>query len=152
MVDEFTSVVDRTVGRIGASAVAKAVRARPGKRFVAVTCHDDVTDWLQPDWVLEPHVGAFAWRELQRRPKVTLEVIRAEHSAWTWFHPHHYLSADLHKGARCFVGLVDGRPACDLCSGEDLTVEFGKAYAHLAQLPGASFYHRLRERFGRLAY
>jgi ABC-type transport system involved in cytochrome c biogenesis ATPase subunit/GNAT superfamily N-acetyltransferase len=112
VVDEFTSVVDRTVGRVGANAVAKAVRARPGKRFVAVTCHDDVTDWLQPDWILEPHVGAFAWREVQRRPKVALEVVRANHAAWSWFHPHHYLTADLNRAARCFVGLVDGRPAC----------------------------------------
>jgi NAD+ kinase len=46
---------------------------------------------------------------------------------------------------------VDGRPACVLPAGEDIKVDFGKAYAHLAQLPGASFYHRLRERFGRLA-
>jgi NAD+ kinase len=46
---------------------------------------------------------------------------------------------------------VDGRPACELPAGEDLHVEFGRTYATLAQLPGASFYHRLRERFGRLA-
>jgi NAD+ kinase len=46
---------------------------------------------------------------------------------------------------------VDGRPACQLPAGQDLTVDFGDPYALLAQLPGASFYHRLRERFGRLA-
>ncbi len=46
---------------------------------------------------------------------------------------------------------VDGRPAVELPAGEDIHVEFGKQHAVLAQLPGASFYHRLRERFGRLA-
>ena len=46
---------------------------------------------------------------------------------------------------------VDGRPTTELPAGEDLHVEFGRSYATLAQLPGASFYHRLRERFGRLA-
>jgi NAD+ kinase len=46
---------------------------------------------------------------------------------------------------------VDGRPACRLPAGEDIHVEFGKEFGTLAQLPGASFYHRLRERFGRLA-
>jgi NAD+ kinase len=46
---------------------------------------------------------------------------------------------------------VDGRPTCELPPGTDLHVEFGRAHALLAQLPGASFYHRLRERFGRLA-
>jgi NAD+ kinase len=46
---------------------------------------------------------------------------------------------------------VDGRPAAELPAGEDIHVEFGKSHGVLAQLPGASFYHRLRERFGRLA-
>jgi NAD+ kinase len=46
---------------------------------------------------------------------------------------------------------VDGRPTCELPPGEDLHVEFGGSHGTLAQLPGASFYHRLRERFGRLA-
>jgi NAD+ kinase len=46
---------------------------------------------------------------------------------------------------------VDGRPACELPAGEDIHVEFGTPHGVLAQLPGASFYHRLRERFGRLA-
>jgi NAD+ kinase len=46
---------------------------------------------------------------------------------------------------------VDGRPACELPAGEDIHVEFALSQATLAQLPGASFYHRLRERFGRLA-
>jgi NAD+ kinase len=46
---------------------------------------------------------------------------------------------------------VDGRPTCELPPGEDLHVEFVREHGMLAQLPGASFYHRLRERFGRLA-
>jgi NAD+ kinase len=46
---------------------------------------------------------------------------------------------------------VDGRPAAELPAGEDIHVEFGRSYGVLAQLPGASFYHRLRERFGRLS-
>jgi NAD+ kinase len=46
---------------------------------------------------------------------------------------------------------VDGRPTVELPPGEDIHVEFGREHGTLAQLPGASFYHRLRERFGRLA-
>jgi len=46
---------------------------------------------------------------------------------------------------------VDGRPTLELQPGEDIHVAFGLMYGTLAQLPGASFYHRLRERFGRLA-
>jgi NAD+ kinase len=46
---------------------------------------------------------------------------------------------------------VDGRPTCELPPGEDLHMEFLREHGTLAQLPGATFYHRLRERFGRLA-
>jgi len=48
--DEFTSVVNREVAKIGSAAIQKAVR-RAGKRFVAVSCHDDILPWLEPDWV-----------------------------------------------------------------------------------------------------
>jgi NAD+ kinase len=46
---------------------------------------------------------------------------------------------------------ADGRPMGELPAGADIHVEFGGTHALLAQLSGASFYHRLRERFGRLA-
>jgi ATPase subunit of ABC transporter with duplicated ATPase domains len=49
--DEFTSTVDRTVAQIGSLAVSKAVRKHPGKQFIAVSCHSDILDWLEPDWV-----------------------------------------------------------------------------------------------------
>lgn len=49
--DEFTSVVDREVAKVSAFAISKAVRRQKEKRFVAVTCHYDVVDWLDPDWV-----------------------------------------------------------------------------------------------------
>jgi NAD+ kinase len=46
---------------------------------------------------------------------------------------------------------VDGRPAGQLEPGASFEVCFSEARAALAQIPGASFYHRLREKFGRLA-
>jgi NAD+ kinase len=46
---------------------------------------------------------------------------------------------------------VDGRPATDLQPGTSVTVEFAASRGLLAQSAGATFYHRLRERFGRLA-
>lgn len=48
--DEFTSVVNREVAKTSSVAIAKAVR-RAGKQFVAVSCHDDIVDWLEPDWI-----------------------------------------------------------------------------------------------------
>lgn len=77
VVDEFTSVVDRQVAQIGAYAVAKWVR-RERRKFVAVTCHYDVIEWLQPDWILEPATMKFtARRGLQRsRPGIDVEIGR----------------------------------------------------------------------------
>lgn len=49
-IDEFTSVVDREIAKIASYAISKAVR-KTGKKFVAVTCHYDVLDWLEPDWI-----------------------------------------------------------------------------------------------------
>jgi len=48
--DEFTSVVDREIAQVSAYAISKAVR-RTNRKFIAVTCHYDVIDWLEPDWV-----------------------------------------------------------------------------------------------------
>lgn len=50
--DEFTSVVDRQVAQTACIAVNKAVK-RLDKKFIAVSCHYDILDWLQPDWVLD---------------------------------------------------------------------------------------------------
>ena len=50
--DEFTSVVDRQVAQTASMAINKAVH-RMNKQFIAVTCHYDVLEWLQPDWVFD---------------------------------------------------------------------------------------------------
>lgn len=110
VMDEFTSVVDRTVARIGSHAVAKAVRRR-GQKFVAVSCHADIIEWLQPDWTYQPASGEFRWELLQRRPPVELEVIRCTASAWQHFARHHYLDHALNKAAAVYVGLIERQPA-----------------------------------------
>lgn len=50
--DEFTSVVDRNVAQTACIAINKAVK-RTKKKFIAVSCHKDILEWLQPDWVLD---------------------------------------------------------------------------------------------------
>ena len=110
MVDEFTSVIDRQVAKIGCHAVQKLIRKQQ-KKFVAVTCHYDVVEWLQPDWMLEPATMTFQWRSLQRRPLVDVEIARVDHSAWKLFAPFHYLTAELHRAAACYVAFVNGQPA-----------------------------------------
>jgi NAD+ kinase len=46
---------------------------------------------------------------------------------------------------------IDGSQATTLAPGATLDVRFADAVGKLAQLPGTSFYHRIREKFGHLA-
>jgi ABC-type ATPase with predicted acetyltransferase domain len=71
--DEFTSVVDRQVAKIGSHAVQKFVR-RSKRQFVAASCHYDLEEWLQPDWVLEPATMVFRWRSVANCAGVNVNV------------------------------------------------------------------------------
>ena len=96
--DEFTSVVDRNVAKVGSAAIARGIKSgRMPCRFVAVTCHYDVTEWLEPDWVLDMATGSVTRRSL-RRPAVHLRIVRCKRRAWELFKRHHYLSADIPHG------------------------------------------------------
>ena len=53
-----------------------------------------------------------------------------------------YLGVEVH---------IDGRPAGEVAPQEALHVAFVSDAAALAQIPGSSFYRRLREKFGRLS-
>jgi NAD+ kinase len=46
---------------------------------------------------------------------------------------------------------LDGEASGVLEPGEEIEIRFSEGVASLAQLPGANFYHRIREKFGRLA-
>jgi NAD+ kinase len=48
--------------------------------------------------------------------------------------------------------VLDGDPVGELASGGEMEVSFHDSLGTLAQLPGATFYGRIREKFGRLAH
>jgi energy-coupling factor transporter ATP-binding protein EcfA2 len=110
VIDEFTSVVDRTVAKIGSAAVSKAIK-RGNKRMVALSCHYDIREWLQPDWTLDLADGSFT-RGAVRRPKITINIKRCERDRWREFSPHHYMSSALAAGAQCWLATANGSPAC----------------------------------------
>ncbi|RCS52385.1 MULTISPECIES: GNAT family N-acetyltransferase [Pirellulaceae] len=109
--DEFTSVVDRAAARFGCMALRRAIdRGQLSKKLVAVTCHRDVIDWLRPDWVLDMNDGQLTRRCL-RQGQLDLAIHRCSRELWPLFAPHHYLDGQLNPAARCWVGLVEGKPA-----------------------------------------
>lgn len=57
IVDEFTSVIDRQIAKIGAMAFSKGWRRNKGKKIVLLACHYDIIEWLQPDWVFDTGSG-----------------------------------------------------------------------------------------------
>jgi len=107
VVDEFTSVVDRSVAKTASHCVQKYVR-KTGKQFVAISCHDDIVEWLQPDWIIEPASQLFTWRSLRRRPDIAVEIRRCERGAWEVFRHYHYMMSTLPNGP-CFGAFVDGK-------------------------------------------
>ena len=138
--DEFTSVIDRQVAKIGAHAVQKYIRRHADRQFVAATCHYDVIEWLQPDWMLEPATMTFQWRSVQRRPALNVEISRVDYAAWKLFAPFHYLTADLHKAAACYVLFVEGMPASfgGVLHRPHPKVDDVKGLSRLVTLPGAN--------------
>jgi GNAT superfamily N-acetyltransferase len=110
VIDEFTSVVDRQIAKMGALAFQKAWRRTSGQ-CVLLSCHYDVLDWIEPDWVYDTARGTFA-RGGHRRPKITLEIRKTDGSYWHLFKPHYYLDLPMPVGAQYYVGTVDGELVC----------------------------------------
>ena len=113
--DEYTSVVDRNVAKIGSAAVAKAIRRSGDTRFVAVTCHYDILDWLEPDWGLDTATGLVERRRL-RRPDIELKIYKCHYNDWRLFSKHHYLDGKkLSTSSQCYVAMFDHVPV-SFCS------------------------------------
>ena len=57
VIDEFTSVVDRAVAKAASISLSKYVKKNDLENIVLSTCHRDILDWLEPDWVLDLDTG-----------------------------------------------------------------------------------------------
>ncbi len=106
VIDEFTSVVDRQIARVGASAFSKAWK-RTGKRCVVLSCHYDIIDWLEPDWIFDTSTRVFQRGSLWRRPKLELSIWKTDSRYWHLFEPHYYLRLPKMVAPEYFVGVID---------------------------------------------
>jgi energy-coupling factor transporter ATP-binding protein EcfA2 len=123
VIDEFTSVVDRRIAKIGALAFQKAWR-RTGGQAVLLSCHYDILEWTEADWVFDTRSGRFlAGRHHWRRPRIQLEIRQVDGRAWRLFEPHHYLKLPRMFAARYFVGLVEGEPVAHVALSPKLEVQ-----------------------------
>jgi len=117
VVDEFTSVIDRQIAKIGALAFGKAWRRTTG-RVVLLSCHYDVLDWLQPDWIFDTATGAFERADrgsVRRRPTIDVDIWETNWRHWPAFEPHHYLKLPRMIGSTNYVATVDGQLVAHVC-------------------------------------
>lgn len=92
VVDEFTSVIDRQIAKVGAAAFSKTWRRGSG-RIVLLSCHYDIIEWLQPDWVYDTAEARFYDRDcLRQRPKLELQIYKVRGTVFPrLFKQHYYL-------------------------------------------------------------
>lgn len=108
--DEFTSVVNREVAKVGSYAISKSIK-RANKKFIAVSCHDDILEWLEPDWTFNTNTMEFQYnRGLLRRPEINIEIRRCNKSMWKYFKKYHYLNHAIHTSSHCYVGFTNNIP------------------------------------------
>lgn len=157
--DEYTSLVDRTVAKIASAAISRSIRKnRIHCRFVGVTCHADIAEWLEPDWVLD--LGRIGDSQPQltrrrlRRPPLRLAATRCPQKLWQFFARHHYLSGGLSTGATCFAAWLDDQPIAFCALVAVLGKRGQKRISRLVTLPdyqGLGIGLRLAERVAEFA-
>jgi ABC-type lipoprotein export system ATPase subunit/GNAT superfamily N-acetyltransferase len=109
LIDEYTSVVDRDVAKAMSNALQKYIR-RTNKRIVLASCHFDIMEWLQPDWIYSPSKGRLEIAPSLRQPKIELQIVRCRYETWNLFKQHHYLTEDLNKAANNYLVLWNFQP------------------------------------------
>jgi len=113
LIDEYTSVVDRDVAKAMSNALQKYIR-RTNKKIVLASCHFDIMEWLQPDWIYSPSKGRLEIASQLRQPKIELSIFRCRYETWNLFKQHHYLSQDLNQSSKCFIALFNDKPVAFL--------------------------------------
>lgn len=119
VIDEFTSVVNRECAISCSSSISKYIRNHNLKNVVFASCHDDIIEYLQPDWVYDTDKQKLSVGRCARQHEaVILKISQCSKQVWSMFSKYHYLSADLNLSADCY-----------LASWNDLPVAFGSILA-----------------------
>jgi ABC-type Mn2+/Zn2+ transport system ATPase subunit len=110
VIDEWTSVVDRTVAKVMSHCIQKAAR-KLNKKVILLSCHYDVTEWLNPDFIIDCNEEKFIDRRLlqpdqrKRTEQLTFTIREVPRSTWKNFSKYHYLSDQLPGGKTETYGI-----------------------------------------------
>lgn len=113
-IDEFTSVVDRDTAKALAYSIQKHFIQTSMTRLVIATCHDDIVEWLNPDYIYNTDLKKWTKTRLARgslwRPKIKLEIKSIDGQVfWKIFKRHHYLSGAFNNSANAFGAFFNKR-------------------------------------------
>lgn len=113
VIDEFTSVVDRNVAKSASKTISSYIRRQNIYNIVFATCHRDVTNWLQPDWIIDTDAGKYCIQpqECLQQPNLVLQIYEVQRTLWQHFVGHHYLASSLHPFARCYLATLENEIA-----------------------------------------
>lgn len=142
IIDEWTSVVDRTVAKIISHCIQKFAR-REKRKVILCCCHEDVEQWLNPDWVINCNTQNFfdyRGRLRRRSEKLKFVVRQCSRESWRPFSKYHYLSPKLPAGRLMSFGLFcDGQQVGFCCvnnlipprrAGAKLNFHVGRVVIH----------------------
>jgi len=130
-IDEFTSVVDRDTAKSLSVAVRKAVDSKLIKKVVISSCHRDIVDWLQPNWIYDTDSRKSHNRRLERRPDIEISIRASSVEDWVHFKNHHYLDGNISKSCHCYTAYVGDKPVAFLAMmhrcGRDIKSYWGES-------------------------
>lgn len=109
VIDEYTSVVDRNVAKSASVAFSKYVRRKDIKNIVVASCHKDIVEWLEPDWIFDTDNGKLLVGRYLHRPKIEISIYRCKYNLWRMFKNHHYLNGNVNRNSTCYVGIWNGQ-------------------------------------------
>lgn len=114
-VDEFTSVVDRDTAKSLALSIRKFYdrRGTTDPLYIA-SCHRDIIDWLDPEWVYDTDLQKLDNRRspfrMGSRPELALTIRSTSPDYWRYFSKYHYLDTSISRSVHCYVLLLGDKP------------------------------------------
>ena len=115
IVDEFTSVVDRDTAKGLALSIRKFYDQRgTDEPLYIASCHRDIIDWLDPEWVYDTDLQVLDNRRspfrMGSRPELSLTIRSSSADYWRYFSKYHYLDTAISRSAHYYVLLLGDKP------------------------------------------
>lgn len=112
LIDEWTSVVDRTVAKAMSVCLSKFAK-KHNKKIILLSCHYDILEWVNPNWLIDCNKQEFILPKQEdfffnKREELEFSIKEIGRESWKYFSKYHYLSDRLPGGKLYLYGLFQG--------------------------------------------